>query len=166
MRNCSLLAMLCVAGSLTVSDCWAADSAAAPAVKTQRPVGRPGPNQQALLTADAPATTKSVEMVIDYGDGVQLRFTALPWHEKMTGLDAVTAASAHPHGVKLVWRGAGSTAFVTQIGDAKNEGGGKESRNWLFSLNDKESEVGIGDATLRAGDVILWRFGLPDNNDN
>ncbi len=165
MRRCSLLAMLCVVGALAAVDCWAADSAAAPAAKTQRRVAPPGLKQQALLAVDAPAT-KSVEMVIDYGDGVQVRFTALPWHEKMTGLDAITAASAHPHGVKFVWRGAGSTAFVTQIGDQKNEGGGKESRNWLFSLGGKESEVGIGDATLRPGDVILWRFGVLDNNSN
>jgi uncharacterized protein DUF4430 len=48
----------------------------------------------------------------------------------------------------------------------KNEGGGAQSRNWLFSVNDAESEVGAGAALLKPGDVILWRFGLPDNNSN
>jgi len=161
MRRRSLLAILWFAGFLAAGDCWAADG---PSVKPQPRGVRPSRAAQALLVADAPART--VEMVIDYGDGVQVRFTALAWREKMTVLDAVTAASAHPHGVKCVWRGAGSNAFVTQIGDVKNEGGGEKSRNWLFSVNDKESEVGIGASTLAAGDVVLWRFGTPDNINN
>ncbi len=123
--------------------------------------GRAESEQGAIAT---PART--VEMVIDYGDGVQLRFTALNWKKDMTVLDAVTAAGAHPHGVKSSVRGAGANAFVTQIGDLKNEGGGVKSRNWLFSVNDAESEVGIGAAPLKPGDVILWRFGLPANNSN
>jgi hypothetical protein len=116
-----------------------------------------------LFAAQAPAV-KTVELTIDYGDGVQLRFTALPWREKMTVLDAVTTVSNHPHGVKCQWRGSGANAFVTQIGDLKNEGGGKTSRNWLFVVGGKESEVGMGDYTLKPGDVVLWRFGVTDNN--
>ena len=164
MRRRSLLALLLVAGYLACGDCWAADLPATQSVRPQPRDVRQSRVQQALLVANAPART--VEMVIDYGDGVQVRFTALAWREKMTVLDAVTAASVHPHGVKCVWRGSGSTAFLTQIGDVKNEGGGEKSRNWLFSLNDKESEVGIGACTLQAGDVVLWRFGTPDNNNN
>jgi Domain of unknown function (DUF4430) len=122
-----------------------------------------GPVVERAQAADA-AATKTVEMVVDYGDGVQIHYTALPLREKMTAFDAVTAASAHPHGVKFVWRGAGATAFVTQIGDVKNEGGGAKSRNWLFSIDGKESEVGVGDAVLKPGDVVLWRFGVLDNN--
>ena len=105
-------------------------------------------------------------MVIDYGDGVELRFKSLTWKKEMTALDAVNAAAAHPHGVKSNVRGAGANAFVTQIGDLKNEGGGVKSRNWLFSVNDVEGEVGAGAAQLKPGDVVLWRFGLPANNSN
>ena len=165
MRGCSLLAILYLAGYFAAGDCRAADPPATQSARPQSREFRQSRAQQALLVADAPAS-RTVEMVIDYGDGVQVRFTALAWREKMTVLDAVSAASAHPHGVKCVWRGTGSTAFLTQIGDQKNEGGGGKSRNWLFSLNGKESEVGIGSCTLQAGDVILWRFGQPDNNNN
>jgi hypothetical protein len=135
-------------------------SAAEPAGSKQKPLGRP----PVLGAIASPART--VEMVIDYGDGVQTRFTALPWREKMTVLDAVNAAAAHPHGVKSSVRGSGANAFVTQIADVKNEGGGKESKNWLFSVNGVESEVGVGAAPLKPADVVLWRFGLPDNNSN
>ena len=117
-----------------------------------------------LDTITTPART--VQMVIDYGDGAQLRFTALPWKEKMTVLDALSAAGQHPHGVKAIVRGTGENAMIVQLGDLKNEGGGKTSRNWLFSVNDVESEVGAGAAQLKAADVVLWRYGVWDNNDS
>ncbi len=123
MRRYGLVALLWVVGGLILANAWGADA----------PVQRRAVRRAADLGAvESPART--VEMVIDYGDGVQVRFTALDWKEKMTVLDAVTAAGAHAHGVKSTIRGSGATAFVTQIGDVKNEGGGAKSRNWLFSV--------------------------------
>ena len=102
--------------------------------------------------------SETVALIVDFGDGAELRLKSLAYRPEMTVLDAVQAASAHPHGVKFKLRGAGATAFVTQIGDLKNEGGGAKSRNWIYSVEDEQPDVGIGSFRLKPGHVILWKF--------
>lgn len=114
----------------------------------------PGPSNAA-----AAATT--VRLVVRYGDGVETHFVALPWKKGMTVLDALAAAQKHRHGITFVQRGKGTSALVTQIGDVKNEGTGK---NWIFSVNDKTADVGAGGYELKAGDAILWKFSEYDYN--
>ncbi len=120
-----------------------------------------------IWTYDAPAADtkpQTVEMVVDYGDGAELHLTAIAYRAGMTALDAVQAADAHPHGVKFKLRGTGTTAFVTQIGDAKNEGGGLKNRNWIYTVDGEQPEVGIGSFELKPQSVILWKFGVADYN--
>jgi len=97
----------------------------------------------------------AVRLVVDYGDGVQVHFTALPWSNGMTVVDALAASQKHPRGIKFVQRGRGTSAMITEIGGQKNEGDGK---NWLYSVNGKSADVGAGGYELKAGDVILWEF--------
>jgi hypothetical protein len=98
--------------------------------------------------------TRTVSLVIDYGDGVQ-KHVSLPWKEGMTVLDALEAAAKHPRGIKFKSRGKGETAFVSAIDDLENEGSG---RNWTYRVNDKPATKSCGVAELAAGDVALWRF--------
>lgn len=109
-----------------------------------------------LLAAEPAATT--VSLAIDYGDGVEKRFTALPWKKGATVLDALTAAQAHPRGIRFTHRGAGETAFVSKIDDLANEGGG--GRNWRFHVNGKGGDRSCGIFELQAGDSVVWQFGL------
>lgn len=99
--------------------------------------------------------TDTVRLAIDYGDGAELRFKALPWRTGMTVLDALSAVAKHPHGVSFAKRGSGASALITEIDQLKNEGNGK---NWLFSVNGKTARVGAGAYKLEAGDAILWEF--------
>jgi len=115
------------------------------------------------LAADEKAATVSV--TVDYGDGVEKRFTALPWKAEQTVLDALAAAQTHPHGVKVTLVGKGPNAMVTQIDDLKNEGGGAKNRNWLFFLNGKMATRGAGSVVLTAGDAVLWKFTVYEYND-
>jgi hypothetical protein len=69
-----------------------------------------------------------------------------------------------PRGVKVEYRGSGATALVTQIADLKNQGAGNSSKNWLYTVNDKVADVGIGSYRPQAGDVILWKFTTYDYN--
>jgi uncharacterized protein DUF4430 len=108
-----------------------------------------------LTTAAAAQKTATVQLVVDYGDGAELRFKALPWKEGMTVLDALNAAKAHRHGITFVTRGKGSSTLVTKIGDQANEGDGK---NWLYSVNEKRGEVSAGAQKVEPQDTILWRF--------
>ncbi|MEX2027669.1 MAG: DUF4430 domain-containing protein [Pirellulaceae bacterium] len=109
----------------------------------------------ALAAAAEPAEEKSVKLTIDYGDGVQKVFVALPWQEKMTVLAALEAAGKHPRGVKLAHQGSGERVLVTAIDELKNEGRGK---NWLYEVNGKLADKSAGVYELSAGDAVLWRF--------
>ena len=102
-----------------------------------------------------------VRLVIDYGDGTQVHFTALPWQEGMTVVDALAAAQKHPRGIKFTQRGRAASAMITELDGLKNQGDGK---NWLFSVGGKTAEVGAGAFELKAGDTILWEFKDYDYN--
>jgi hypothetical protein len=103
--------------------------------------------------ADKPV--KAVRLVVDYGDGVEVHFKALPWRAGMTVVDALEAAQKHPRGIKYVQRGRDATAMITEIGGKKNEGSGK---NWIFSVGGKTADLGAGAYELKPGDTILWEF--------
>ena len=115
-----------------------------------------------LNAAEPEANT--VRLVVDYGDGVEVHFKALAWREGTTVLDALLAAKAHPHGVSFKRRGSGRSALITAIGGAKNEGGGAQSKNWIYYVNDKQAEVGVGAHALAPGDVVLWKYQVYDYN--
>lgn len=108
-----------------------------------------------LAAADDAPKPPTVKLVIDYGDGLEKHFTALPWKDGMTVLDVLEAAAQHPRGIKFVHRGKGDTAFLTQIDDLKNEGNG---RNWLYSVNGQQGKKGFGATAVKAADTILWSF--------
>jgi hypothetical protein len=112
----------------------------------------------ACWPASAPAQDAkphTIRLVVDYGDGAQVHWTALSWREGMTVLDALAAAAKHPHPITFETRGTGASTLVTRIGDLKNEGTG---RNWLYSVNGKLANVGAGAYQLKAGDAVLWEF--------
>jgi len=111
----------------------------------------------AMLTIAARAeAAEHVKLVVDYGDGVQKHFTALPWKKGLTVLGATRAAEKHPRGIETKLRGSGETAFLMQIDDVTNEGGA--GRNWVYRVNGKLGDRSAGIYPLDAGDTVLWRF--------
>jgi hypothetical protein len=102
----------------------------------------------------------TVKLVIDYGDGVQKVFPALEWKEGMTVLDAMEKAKAPAHGITFKYTGKNETAFLTQIDDLKNEGGGKEKKNWQYWVNEAYADKGFGVRKLDKGDVVLWKLAV------
>ena len=111
-----------------------------------------------LLVAREPGgdePVKSIQLTIDYGDGVQKVFRHLSWTERMTVLDALELAARHPRGIKYTHQGSGATVFVTAIDDLKNEGTG---RNWLYDVNGKPANKSSGVWELKADDKVVWRF--------
>ncbi len=109
----------------------------------------------ASLSATPAHAAEQVKLIVDYGDGVQKQFTELAWKEGLTVLAATQAAQEHPRGITIKVRSSGSTAFLTQIDDVKNEGNGK---NWIFRVNGKLSDRSCGIYKLNDGDTVLWRF--------
>jgi hypothetical protein len=107
-------------------------------------------------SADAP--TARVKLVIDYGDGTQKVFAGLSWKEGMTVLDTLKSAQRAPHGISFDHQGEGATAFVTQIDDLRNQGGGKEAKNWQYRVNGTFVKESSGTRGLQPGDEVLWIF--------
>ncbi|QDU42824.1 hypothetical protein Mal52_12920 [Symmachiella dynata] len=100
----------------------------------------------------------SVKLIIDYNDGVEKHFTAIPWKKGMTVMDAMRYAKRGKHGIDFKFSGNGDTAFLTQIDDLKNEGGGEGKKNWILRVNKKLATESFGVFELKSGDVIRWQF--------
>ena len=111
-----------------------------------------------VLAEAAPvgAAETTVRLTIDYSDGVQKSFVALPWNEKLTVFGALEAAARHARGIKVAHTGSGETTFVTAIDDRTNEGQG--GSNWRYEVNGERLPVSAGVAELKAGDAIVWKF--------
>ena len=100
---------------------------------------------------------KTVTLTIDYGDGVEKRFKAIPWRDGMTALDAMQFAGRHPRGIEYKKRGKGKTAFLTRIDDLANRG--SRGGNWIFRVNGKQGQSSFALSVLKPHDVVLWTFG-------
>jgi hypothetical protein len=104
------------------------------------------------------AQSATVRLVIDYGDGVIKTISDLPWSKGQTVLDLMNAAKARPHGITFRATGSGGSAFLTQIDDLANEGGGAGKKNWQLWINTAYADRGFGVYELQASDVVFWRF--------
>lgn len=100
---------------------------------------------------------KPVLLTIDYGDGMQKRFTGIVWREGMTIADLMDQAAKHPRGIKYVKRGSGDYALLTQIDDIKN---GADDKYWTYSVNGKKGDRSYAAMPLKAGDSVLWTFDI------
>jgi hypothetical protein len=98
----------------------------------------------------------TVRLTIDYGDGVQKTFVALPWRNQMTVFDALKEAEQHERGIRVQHTGSGVTIFITSIDGLDNEGA--RGRNWRYTVNDQPAGSSAGVMQLSQGDMVLWRF--------
>lgn len=109
----------------------------------------------AAESGQQPVASPTVRVVVDYSDGAEKHINAIAWKAGMTVLDAMDAAGKHPHGIAMKFRGKGATALLTRIDDVENEGAG---RNWVYRVNGKMADRGMGVFELQSGDAILWKF--------
>ncbi|MCZ6682769.1 MAG: DUF4430 domain-containing protein [Planctomycetota bacterium] len=105
-----------------------------------------------------PPKTQTVRLIIDYNDGVEKHFTAVPWKKGMTVRDAMDFAKRSPHGIAFEHKGRGETALLTRIDDLANQGGGSGKNNWIYRVNDKLANKGFAVFELNPSDVVLWKF--------
>jgi uncharacterized protein DUF4430 len=103
----------------------------------------------------------TVRLVIDYGDGVSKTITGLPWAKGSTVLDVMNAAKSRPHGITLSYTGSGASAFLTQIDDTANEGGGVK-KNWQLWVNTSYADRSFAVYELQPSDVVYWRFTMQE----
>jgi hypothetical protein len=99
-------------------------------------------------------------LVIDYGDGVIKTITGLPWTKGSTVLDVMNAAKSRPHGISFGYTRSGASAFLTQIDDIANEGGGK--KNWQLWVNTSYADRSFAVYDVQPLDVVFWRFTMQE----
>lgn len=121
-------------------------------------VSAPPPSPSAAPPAAAAPAKPAVRLIVDYGDGVQKHFTSLDHAAGMTVLDALLLAKAHPRGIKIDVSGKAETAFLHAIDDLKNQGAGKDKKNWQFFVNDVFATKGMGATPLKPGDTVRLVF--------
>jgi len=115
----------------------------------------------AAATGDrAQAQSASVRLLIDYGDGVTKTIAGLPWTKGSTVLDVMNAAKSRPHGISFGYTGSGASAFLTQIDDIANEGGGK--KNWQLWVNTSYADKSFAVYDVQLLDVVFWRFTIQE----
>ena len=108
----------------------------------------------------AQAQSATVRLVIDYGDGVIKTVTSLPWTKGSTVLDVMNTAKSRPHGISFNYTGSGASAFLTQIDDIANEGGGK--KNWQLWVNTSYADKSFAVHDVQPLDVVFWRFTIQE----
>jgi hypothetical protein len=111
-----------------------------------------------------PAHPATIRLIIDYGEGVEKHFNALPFTEGMSVASAMAAAKSlsAPRGLVYESKGEGERTILLSIDGLANEGAGKGSRNWLFWVNDQPGQTSYAISPLKAGDVAAWRFATYD----
>ncbi len=105
----------------------------------------------------APRISESTEvkLTIDTGDP-KVTTVTIPYAEKMTIRDLLKAAE--PQGITAVYQGEGEGALLQSLQGIGNEGGGKEAKNWIYYVNNKQGTISSAVYSLQPGDAIIWRF--------
>jgi hypothetical protein len=107
-------------------------------------------------TAPPAAGAPAVALAIDFGNGATREFSALPWKPGMTVGDLLREAGRVHPGLEFAVRGTGDMAFLTSLDGVANEA--SNGRFWIYEINGRIAERGIGAQALEAGDRVLWAF--------
>ncbi len=117
-----------------------------------------GSDSPAGAAAGVSAGAATVALTVDFGDGFQKQFSALPWYQGMTVLALLERAAEQRRRIVFATRGSGPQTLLVSIDGVENQGGGTRARNWLYSVNGRRAKLGCGARRLAAGDTVLWSF--------
>jgi len=105
----------------------------------------------------AGASGQTVTLTIQFGDGQERKFEAVPWRQGMTVDDLMTAVSRLPDGIQYTVRGDHEMTLLARIDESRNEGAG--GNNWTYAVNDLRADRSLAVYELEPGDRVLWTFG-------
>lgn len=132
-------------------------SAVAP-VATPASTSAPAPDATPKATPTTTPAITTVSLAIDFGNGFEMHYTALPHTPKMTAFDVLQRAGEHAHPLTFKHTGSGTTAFISQIGDTTNQKG-PESFYWQYRVNGQYAKKGAGAYEISPGDQVRWFYG-------
>jgi hypothetical protein len=123
---------------------------------------RAGGSQEAKPSWSRPpdAQAETVALKIDFGNGAEREFAALPWRRGMTVADLMKEAAKFFPGIRYSQQGEGAMALLTSLDGVAN--GTPADRFWLYEINGQPGTVSFAVYELSAGDRVLWAFKPPE----
>ncbi len=112
--------------------------------------------QAVAWTPSPPVQGASVELKIDFGNGVQKRFAALRWQPGMTVEQVLQEASTFRPGISYQQQGQQAGGFLTALDGLSNEGAG--GRNWKFEVDGQHAQMSFCLQPVPSGGHVLWKF--------
>lgn len=112
---------------------------------------RPAPPPSTAAQSASP-----VSLVVDFGDGAQMRFLNLAYSPQMTVLDVLKAAKSHPRALQFTTRGEGPMTLLVSVAGVENAG--KDGGNWQFWINQAYGTTSIAVAAIQPGDRVTLGF--------
>ncbi len=112
------------------------------------------PELAAEKSAEAKGETNTVEVMIDFADDAKLTIVVKEIGEPVMVEEIMRRVAKHPRAPTIEISGTGLTGFIASIGDQNTAGG----YGWLYEVNGKRAERGIGQTEVRPGDRILWSY--------
>lgn len=104
-------------------------------------------------TADNPAAVSSVNLMIDYGNGIVRNWNTVSWHEAMSVMDLVDLV-ASTGAIKLEKETVeGSKYRVGSIDDMKNDS--SVGRRWQYWVNNTYEPRVASKYYLKPGDLVI-----------
>ena len=98
-----------------------------------------------------------ITLMLDDGQRAVADFEIIvPYHSKMNVLEAMQLAATAEPAWQFAFQAAGSDAFLTRIGDLKNDD--QSERYWQYEVNGERANVSFGVRELEPGDHVLWKF--------
>lgn len=161
-RSIVVLPLLCVALALVLAlgktpGVEASTSLSGEPVPSAKSAPAPAPSPDpAAAPAPVPAST-TVSLAIDFGDGFEMHYTALPHTPEMTVFDVLQQAAKHAHPLEFKHSGSGSAAFISQFADKANQKG-PEAFYWQFRVNGQYAKKGAGAYEVAPGDQVRWFY--------
>ncbi|MBT3891172.1 MAG: DUF4430 domain-containing protein [Planctomycetaceae bacterium] len=101
------------------------------------------------------AIVDKVRLVIEHESGFEKHYTQIKYRSGMTVLQMMQQMQKHPQTTPFKVRGSGTLTFLYELDSIANQGAAK---NWIYYVNAKRATEGIGTKTLRARDIVRWKF--------
>ncbi|MCH2113392.1 MAG: hypothetical protein MK171_00545 [Pirellulales bacterium] len=101
---------------------------------------------------------ETVSLEIDFGNGVQKRFAALPWRPEMTVAGLLGEARQFRPGLQFSQQGEGAGGFLTGIDGLSNQG--VAGKNWKFEVDSEHGRASFCVQAVAPGAHVLWKFAL------
>ncbi len=108
-------------------------------------------------TADTPAAMRSVNLMLDYGNGEVRTWNTVSWHEAMSVVDLLRMVG-NVDGVSVITEGADeNNLIVTSVNSIATN----EEARWQYWVNNTHEPRIASKYYLKPGDIVVWKFAPP-----